>query len=55
MSTCTGGGKSRKRFDLSESTDEVEGAGVLLLESIDEQSLAISRSCSALVNGPISL
>lgn len=44
---CTGCGKSRKGFDLSEGAGE--GAGVLLLESIEERSLAISRSCSALV------
>lgn len=36
MSACTGGGKSRKRFDLSEGIGEGEGAGVLLSESIDE-------------------
>lgn len=48
MSAClarTGCGKSRKGFDLSEGAGE--GAGVLLLESIEERSLAISRSCSA--------
>lgn len=46
---CTGGDKPGKSFELSEGARK--SGGIPPLESAEERSLAISRSCSASANG----